>query len=246
MSRRAAAGVSLVLAVLSLAAGTLYALTPLERMEKADRVRTDWEEAVLTIRVTASKPADPPEAVRPARFEVSVKGRDRTRIRFLEPGDEGKALVMNGADTWLVFPKARPVKVPKSQRVSGGFAVSDVSRIRFAEDYDAVIERPDTLDGLECDVFRLAARKGRSPAFPIVRLWVDRKESLYRKAVFLLGSGRTAREVSFDAYRTQEGRPVLARMTIVDGLRPGTTVVEYLSYEKRMLPDSLFEVRPVE
>ncbi|HEX7579316.1 MAG TPA: outer membrane lipoprotein-sorting protein, partial [Thermoanaerobaculia bacterium] len=127
-----------------------------------------------------------------------------------------------------------------------GFAVSDVSRIRFAEDYEAVIERPDTLDGLECDVFRLNARKGRSPSFPIVRLWVDRKDSLYRKAVFLLSSGRTAREVTFDAYRKQDGKAVLAKMTIVDALRPGTTVVEYLSYERRKLPDTLFEVRPAE
>jgi Outer membrane lipoprotein-sorting protein len=232
------------LAPLLILVPVLFALTPIERLEKADRVRTDWEEAVITIRVTASKPGEAAASVKSARFEVSVKGRDRTRIRFLEPEDEGKALVMNGADTWLLFPKARPVKVPKSQRVSGGFAVSDVSRIRFAEDYDAVIERPDTLDGLECDVFRLNARKGRSPSFPIVRLWVDRKDSLYRKAVFLLSSGRTAREVTFDAYRKQDGKVVLAKMTIVDALRPGTTVVEYLAYERRKLPDALFEVLP--
>ncbi len=239
MSRRVVCAAALLLL-----APALLALTPLERLEKADRVRTDWEEAVITIRVTASRPGDAAASAKPARFEVSVKGRDRTRIRFLEPGDEGKALVMNGADTWLIFPKAKPVKVPKSHRVTGGFAVSDVSRIRFAEDYDAVIERPDTLEGLDCDVFRLNARKGKSPSFPIVRLWVDRKESLYRKAVFLLNSGRTAREVAFDAYREQGGRPVLAKMTIVDALRPGTTEVEYLSYEKRALPDELFEVKP--
>jgi hypothetical protein len=33
-------------------------------------------------------------------------------------------------------------------------------------------------------------------------------------------------------------------MTIVDTLRPGTTVVEYLDYEKKSLPDSLFAFRP--
>ena len=32
-------------------------------------------------------------------------------------------------------------------------------------------------------------------------------------------------------------------MTIVDTLRTGTTVVEYLDYEKKSLPDSTFEVR---
>ena len=232
------------LLALAISSSPLLALTPLERLERADRVRTDWEEAVITIRVAATRPGE--AASKPARFEVSVKGRERTRIRFLEPEDEGKALVMNGADTWLLFPKARPVKVPGSQRVSGGFAVSDVSRIRFAEDYDATLERTDGIEGLECDVFLLRARKGRSPSFPIVRLWVDRKESLYRKALFLLSSGRTAREVAFDGYRSEKGKPVLSRMTIVDALRPGTTAVEYLSYERRTLPDALFEVRPGE
>jgi hypothetical protein len=33
-------------------------------------------------------------------------------------------------------------------------------------------------------------------------------------------------------------------MTIVDALRQGTTVVEYLDYEAKSLPDSLFEFRP--
>ena len=33
-------------------------------------------------------------------------------------------------------------------------------------------------------------------------------------------------------------------MTIVDTLRPGTTVVEYLDYEKKSLPDSTFEPKP--
>jgi len=222
------------------------ASTPLQQLEKADRVRTEWEEAVITISVSMSTGGEKAgEAPKNGRFEVSVKGRDRTYIRFLDPGDEGKALVINGPDTWLVFPKAKnPVKVPRSQRVMGGFAVSDVSRIRFAEDYDAVAERSDTLDGLECDVFRLNGKKGKNPTFPIVRLWVDRKEALYRKAIFLLSSGRTAREVTFDAYRKANGKTVLAKMTIVDALKPGTTVVEYLSYEKKFLPDGLFDVLP--
>ncbi len=219
-------------------------VSPSERLERADRVRTEWEEAVIAIRVTVSKPGAAAGSPKPARFEVFVKGRDRTRIRFLDPGDEGKALVINGNDTWLLFPKARPVKVPKSHRVSGGFAVSDVSRIRFAEDYDAVLERPDSVGGLECDVFRLTAKQGKNPSFPIVRLWIDRGDSLYRKAVFLLSSGRTAREVSFDEYRKEGGKTVLGRMTIEDSLRPGTTVVEYQSYERKRLPDDLFVVAP--
>ncbi len=76
-----------------------------------------------------------------------------------------------------------------------------------------------------------------------MRVWVDEKEGLYRKAVFLVSSGKTARETRFDEYRPFHGVLSLAKMTIVDALRQGTTVVEYLDYEKKSLPDSLFEVR---
>lgn len=222
----------------------LAASSPHELMEKADRIRTEWEDAVITIRVTASKPSG---EARSTRFEVSSKGGDRALIRFLDPEDEGKAVVINGNSTWLVFPKARnPVKVPPSHRVFEGAAVADISRIRFAEDYDAILERRDVLAGVDCDVLRLSAKQRRSPTFPIVRVWIDRKEALYRRAVFLLSSGRTAREVTFDAYRRVEGKTVLGQMTIVDTLRPGSTIVEYLSYERKKLPDEVFTVKAAE
>lgn len=208
-------------------------------LARADRVRTAWPEAVLTIRVTTQTPGSPE---RTGRFEVWAKGPERAHVRFLEPGDEGKALVMKGDDAWLLLPSAsNPIKVPRSHRLSGGFSVADVARIRFEEDYDAVVEREETLDSRPCAVLRLAARSGRRVSYPVARIWVDRKEGLYRKAVFLLSSGKTAREVSFESYRPFGGVLSLERMTVVDALRAGRTLVEYLSYEKRSVPDRLFD-----
>lgn len=213
--------------------------TPAEILARADRARAAWEEAVLTISVTTGVPGQPD---RSGRFQVAVKGRDRTLVRFLSPGDEGKLLVLRGKDAWLVLPTARnPIRVPKSHRVAGGFSVADVSRTRFDEDYEAVLEREEELDGLPCDVLRLTARKGRTVSYPVVRLWVDRKEGLNRRAVFLVASGKTARDVRFEAYRPFDGILSLSRLTVVDSLRPGRTEVDYLSYQKRKLPDGLFD-----
>ena len=61
-----------------------------------------------------------------------------------------------------------------------------------------------------------------------------------RKIVFLLPSGKTAREATFDEWGTLRSVPTVTRMTIVDALRPGTTVVEYLDAEKATLDDVLF------
>jgi outer membrane lipoprotein-sorting protein len=125
----------------------------------------------------------------------------------------------------------------------GGFAAADISRTSFADDYESVVERTDACGESTCDVLRLTAKKGKEPTYPVVRVWVDPKDGLYRKAVFLLTSGRTAKDVSFDAYKPYHGVLSVARMTIVDTLRTGTTVVDYLDYEKKTLEDSLFTPR---
>ena len=213
---------------------------PAALLRRAERVKDAWPEVVITLRVTTTQPGAAPAG---GTFSVDAKGRDKSRIRFLNPSDAGKSVVQVGDEVWLVLPNTRnPIRVPKSHRLKGGFSAADMARTRFAEDYDAVLERADVLDGRSCAVLRLTAKAGKNPSYPVVRVWIDEKEGLYRRAVFLVSSGKTARETTFDEYRPFHGVLSLAKMTIVDTLRPGTTVVEYLDYEKKNLPDSLFEV----
>ncbi len=207
-------------------------------LARADVPRTALSEARLRLRVTTSGSG---AAAFAGEFAVLVKGPEKIRIEFLAPADRGKLLLVNGKDAWLVLPSTRnPIRVPRSHRVTGGFAVADVARTRFVDDYDATVERSDVLAGRTCDVLLLRAKKGRDPAFPVLRVWVDRAESRTRKVVFLLPSGKTAREATFDEWGTLRGVPTVTRMTIVDALRSGTTVVDYLDAEKAKLDDALF------
>lgn len=208
-------------------------------LARADAPRAALSEARMKLRVTTSRPG---AGAFTGEFAVLVKGPEKIRIEFLAPADRGKLLLVNGRDAWLVLPGTRnPIRVPRSHRVTGGFAVADVARTRFVDDYDAVVERSEAFRGRTCDVLRLTGRKGREPAFPVLRVWVDREEGRTRKVVFLLPSGRTAREATFDEWGSLRGVPTVTRMTIVDALRPGTTLVEYLDAEKAQLPDALFE-----
>jgi outer membrane lipoprotein-sorting protein len=213
---------------------------PAALLRRAERIKDAWPEVVITLRVTTTKPGVAPAG---GKFSVEAKG-NKSRIRFLNPSDAGKSVVQVGDEVWLVMPNTKnPIRVPKSHRLKGGFSAADMARTRFAEDYDAVLERTDVLNGMTCAVLRLAAKAGKNPSYPVARVWIDEKEGLYRKAVFLVSSGKTARETTFDEYRPFHGVLALAKMTILDTLRPGTTVVEYLDYEKKSLPDSTFEVR---
>ncbi len=207
-------------------------------LARADAPRTALSEARMKLRVTTSRTG---AAAFAGEFAVLVKGPEKIRIEFLAPADRGKLLLVNGKDAWLVLPGTKnPIKVPRSHRVTGGFAVADVARTRLVDDYDAVVERSEEFRGRSCDVLRLTGRKGRDPAFPVLRVWVDREEGRTRKIVFLLPSGKAAREATFDEWGTLRGVPTVTRMSIVDALRPGTTVVDYLDAEKATLDDSLF------
>lgn len=208
-------------------------------LSRAERVRDAFPEGVLTIRVTSWAPGQPAKS---GTLEVAVRGREKSRLKFLGSEDEGKYVVSVGNESWLLLPTSKnPIRVPASHRIRGGLAVADVARTSFASDYDAVVEREDDLDGRRCAVLRLVAKKGAPVAYPVIRVWVDEKEGLYRRAVFLVASGRTAKEASFDAYETRNGTLVLSRMTVTDALRPGTTIVEYLDYARRPVPDAWFD-----
>lgn len=239
--RRLAAGLVLLLLAL-----LLLALAPPARgadaaaiLARADAPRTALSEARMELRVSGSQPGG--KGSFRGEFAVLVKGPEKLRIEFLAPEDRGKLLIVNGKDAWLVLPGTRnPIRVPRSHRVTGGFAAADVARTRLVDDYDATVERSEAFAGRTCDVLLLRAKKGRDPAFPVLRVWVDRDEGRTRKMVFLLPSGKTAREVTFDEWGTLRGVPTVTRMTIVDALRPGTTLVEYLDAEKAKLDDALF------
>ena len=65
-------------------------------------------------------------------------------------------------DAWLVLPGARnPIRVPRSYRVTGGFAVADVARTRFVDDYDAVVfaTHPPETRAILGDVMTAAERE---------------------------------------------------------------------------------------
>lgn len=231
MSDRSAAVLAALLAV-----GTAHPAEPDARalLRRAERGRIAFAEGIVTIRVTVSGA----ETSGTARFEVAVKGR-RSRVKFLAPDDTGKFIVSSPGEAWLLLPTARqPIRIPPSQRVRGGLPVAEVSQLGFSEDYDPVFEREDVLSGRKCKVLRLAARKGAGVSCPVVRVWIDAKEGLCRRAVYLLASGRTARDVAFDAWRYERGIPLLQQMTITDALRPGTTVVEFETYDPRPVPDA--------
>lgn len=178
-------------------------------------------------------------------FDVYVKGRDRVLIVFRGGKNEGRKALTVGQKMWLIVPGAQhPVPVTANQRLMGGASFGDVARIRFAEDFTAVLRpEPETVDGRVCAVLDLTAVSPKAP-YPRVRLWIDAAgERLPRKLLFSLPSGKEARDVRFTKFRKIQGKMAVAEMEIRDLLGPNANAVtrlEYLEILPAKIDDKVF------
>ncbi len=240
--RLSAAGVFLA-AALAVAQSPTPAPADVQAWLKAvDEARNAFGEAKIAARATQVENGKPGGS---ADFDVYVKGRDRALIVFRGGKNDGRKALTVGEKMWLIVPGAEhPIPITANQRLMGGASFGDVARMRFAEDFTAVL-RPETetVDGRVCAVLDLTAVSPKA-AFPRVRLWIDAGgERLPRKLLFFLPSGKEAREVRFTTFRKVQGKTVVAEMEIRDLLGPNASVVtrlEYLEIQPAKIDDKVF------
>ena len=210
-------------------------------LEAIDATRNAFEEAVIKARATQVTAGTPSGS---ADFDIYTKGRDRGLIIFRGGKNDGRKVLTSCPRMWLLVPGAtNPLPITPNQRLMGGASMGDVARLRFAEDFDASL-RPgtETVEARVCRVLDLAARSPRA-AYPKVVLWYDEAARLPAKVLFLLPSGRPAKEVVFRKFGTAHGRTTVTEMEIRDLLSgdPRTvTRLEYLDYRPAKLTDAIF------
>jgi len=89
-------------------------------------------------------------------------------------------------------------------------------------------------------VLELTARR-KGATYRRILYWVRSRDAEPVQADYFLASGKQMKSATFDAYQTVRGSRMLRRMTITDRVRPAeTTVIEYLSFTPKELPDRLF------
>lgn len=175
------------------------------------------------------------------RFDVMIKGADKTLVKFLNADVKGRYLLMVGDDMWLYMPDTRrPIRITPLQRLIGDASNGDVARTRYAEDYSARLLRQEVLDGTPCYVLDLHAKRDGATYNHIV-YWVAKGTYRPKRAEIYLTSGKHYKSITFDKYEETNGRTLLTQMTITDRLRPGrTTIMLYGSYGPREFPDKYF------
>jgi len=200
------------------------------------------EEGVLHVRaVVQERDAQSTESV----LDVYVRGVDHTLCVFREGPLTGRRILTVRDRVWLILPHTtHPIRISANQRLLGGASITDVARLRLADDFSATRDpEVERIDGVACHTLRLKARSPRA-AYSSGTLWVGTADGLARRARLSLPSGMEAKELRFLAYGDDAGRPVLRRLEIHHLLaaeRGAVTTLEFLGYDSRAVALEWFD-----
>lgn len=209
-----------------------------EVLAQADRGQNGFNSFVVNVRIT-NYVRDKVDKV--THYEVSIKGGNRSLVKFLEPEDRGKFLLTVDEFMWIYLRSAsRPVRVTPLQRLSGNASNGDVAQTSLTENYQPVAMTEELLDGKPVYVMDLVARR-KSATYQGTRYWIAKDTLLPLKAEYKLSSGKPSKRAIFAEYQQVDGRQVLRRQEIYDLLRnEEKSVLEYSNYARKELPDKLF------
>ena len=171
------------------------------------------------------------------RLEIYRKGSELELIRFLEPKDRGKFLLLRGDDLWFLAPGSRrPVALAPSYRVQGA-AVHELLGLDLARDYR--IEGSSEKAGIV--TFDLAA-VSKQAAAPRLTWVVSRESRRPLRADFRATSGKVLRVLEFRTWR-DAARGVPERLVVKDVVAGGAPLeVRFTAFEARPVDERLFDL----
>ncbi|HTR79984.1 MAG TPA: outer membrane lipoprotein-sorting protein [Bacteroidota bacterium] len=213
-------------------------LTGDEILQTSDLSRNGWNSySVLTTIINY----EDGELKEKGSFDVSIKGMNKTLVKFMNADVKGQYLLMVDDDMWIYMPNTRkPIRITPLQRLMGDASNGDVARTRYAEDYSAKLMREESVNGVPCYVLDLDAKRDGA-TYKRIEYWVEKETKRPKKAEMYLASGKHYKSITFDHYEETGGRVLLTQMTITDRLREGrTTVMKYASYAEKELPEKYF------
>jgi len=215
------------------------ALTPVQIVEKADRIRFPAEGFQVNVKITTTRPDSEPEV---KKYQVLSKGNDRTLLITTFPViDKGNILLMRDLDLWAFLPKlSQPVRLPLAQKLTGEVANGDLARANFSGDYDATVLRTEVIDKTTYYVLELKANR-RGVTYNRVLYWVNKENYRPYKAEFFTLSNRLIKTCYYQSYETIGGAVRPTHLVMENALKKQErSVMEYSNMQLRTLKNKIF------
>ncbi len=209
-----------------------------ELLKQSDQSRNDG--GTYTV-MTQIKSFEDGELTDEGSFEVFLKGANKTLVKFLNADVKGQYLLMLDDAMWIYMPGIRkPIRITPMQRLMGDAANGDIARTNYAEDYNAMMDGDDILNGTPCYVLLLTAKRDGA-TYQKIKYWITKQDTLPKRAEMFLTSGKHFKTVLFDKYASANGRFILQQITILDMLREGRiTKMIYSEYAPKEIPEKYF------
>lgn len=210
------------------------AISPDEIIRRTDDIRNPGDSFSMEVSVKNPVENDPP-----GKFDVFVKGKDKTLIKTVMPRrDKGRNMLMLDEKMWLYIPALRrAVRISLANKLSGQAANGDIARMRWYGDYRVVIEKQDQEEWI---LFLQALKKGLT--YDKLRVWVDKKTFNPIKAEYLSVGGMVLKYAEFKAYRNIEGMERPTRIFITDAINKNKrTVISILKMKRCEFPAAMFK-----
>lgn len=176
-------------------------------------------------------------------FQVYLKGQDKTLIVTKEPArDRGRNMLMLDRDFHAYVPNLkRSMKLSLMQKLSGQVANGDISRTRWAGDYDVTLEKEDAK---EAQLLLKGVKDNLTYAW--IRLWLEKKTNRPLRTEYLGLNGKTVlKRAFFEDYKSIAGavRPTTIR---IEDTNKKTSYIRIQSMQSRDIAESFFTVRNME
>jgi putative ABC transport system permease protein len=180
-------------------------------------------------------------------FTVKAKEHD-AYVEALTPArNKGEVFLFNDRNMWFFKPSLKkPVAISSRQKLTGQAANGDIASTHYARDYNATLEKKDTLNGEKVHVLLLKA-KSENMTYDQIRYWVTDKEKLAKRAEFLTLQGVTFKigEIEYGNKISLGGKqiPFVSKLSITDAKFPENRSI--ITYQNPKIEDhskSLFNV----
>jgi hypothetical protein len=207
-------------------------------LEKSDLSRNGWESYEV---LTVIKNYVGDELKDEGSYDTFIRGDDRTLVKFLNVDVKGQYLLMLEDAMWIYMPNTRkPIRITPLQRLLGDASNGDVARTRWAGDYDAALKGEEQVDGVNCYILALTARR-EGATYNRADLWIRKVDARPVKAEIFLTSGKHYKTIFYDKFGEVHGKLLLTQMTIVDRLREESrTVMSFSNQTPRDIPEKYF------
>lgn len=208
------------------------AVVPTDVLKKVDEVRNPTGSFEMVVDIQSSDSEDI------SSFEVSLKGNNKTLIKTLKPSrDKGRNLLMLDENMWIYMPSIkRSIRVSLAQKLTGQTANGDISRMRWSEDYTAIVEKEDKS---EVVLYLKANKKGLT--YDQLRVWVNVENFHPIKAEFLGLNQKVLKTATYKDFKPIAGRVRPTTIEIVDGIKDSLkSTLTIKSMNEKTLSDSMF------